>query len=180
MLFELHQSLKYFTIRPWTSFVTVVLSSHPEGCQALRPHCSFKTSLSVRPFVSAPLGTGLIAFRRSGNFLVSCNPSFTTVFVALYDALVVFGEGFLPPRATHNLRTTFCSQPATASRISKSWSRVSVFIQGVRKVAVNLQRVLEVMSTSVYTGLKPFNFIRKQFLQICLWDVSYVRTYCSF
>jgi hypothetical protein len=26
----------------------------------------------------------------------------------------------------------------------------------------------------------PFNFIRKHFLQICLWDVSYVRSYCSF
>ena len=36
---------------------------------------------------------------------------------------------------------------------------------------------LEVMSTSVYTGLSPFNFIRKHFLQICFWDVSYV---CSF
>ena len=32
-----------------------------------------------------------------------------------------------------------------------------------------LKRVgsLEVMSTSVYTGLSPFNFIRKHFLQIC-------------
>ena len=36
------------------------------------------------------------------------------------------------------------------------------------------------MSTSVYTGLNPFNFIRKQFLQVSLWDVSYVRSYCSF
>ena len=76
MLFELHQSLRYFTIRPWTSFVRVVLSSHSEGYQTLRPHCSFKTSSSVRPFVSAPLGTGLITFRWSGNFLVSCNPKF--------------------------------------------------------------------------------------------------------
>jgi hypothetical protein len=33
------------------------------------------------------------------------------------------------------------------------------------------------MSTSVYTGLNPFNFIRKHFLQICLWGVSYVRGY---
>ena len=38
----------------------------------------------------------------------------------------------------------------------------------------------EVMSTSVYTGLNPFNFILKQFLKICLWDVSYVRSYFSF
>jgi hypothetical protein len=36
------------------------------------------------------------------------------------------------------------------------------------------------MSTSVYTGLNPFNFIRKIFLQTRLWDVSYVRSYCSF
>ena len=39
---------------------------------------------------------------------------------------------------------------------------------------------LEVTSTSVYTGLNPFNFIRILFLQICLWDVSYVCCYCSF
>jgi hypothetical protein len=40
--------------------------------------------------------------------------------------------------------------------------------QSCQKVAVHLQKVLEVMSTSVYTGLKLFNFIRKHFLQICL------------
>jgi hypothetical protein len=34
--------------------------------------------------------------------------------------------------------------------------------------------------TSVYTGLNPFNFIRKHSVQICLWDVSYERSYCSF
>jgi hypothetical protein len=43
-----------------------------------------------------------------------------------------------------------------------------VIIQCVRKVAVHLQKVLEVMSTSVYTGLNPFNFIRKHFLQTCV------------
>jgi hypothetical protein len=42
------------------------------------------------------------------------------------------------------------------------------FIQGVREVALHLYKVLEVMSTSVYTGLNSFNFIRKRFLQICL------------
>jgi hypothetical protein len=42
----------------------------------------------------------------------------------------------------------------------------------VREVAVHLQKLLEVMSTSVYTGLNPFNFIRKHFLQIC--------QYCTF
>ena len=30
----------------------------------------------------------------------------------------------------------------------------------VRKVAVHLQKVMEVMSTSVYTGLNTFNYIR--------------------
>jgi hypothetical protein len=53
-------------------------------------------------------------------------------------------------------------------------------IQCVRKVAVHLQKVLEVMSTRVYTGLNPFNFIPKHFLQICLWEVSYERSYYSF
>jgi hypothetical protein len=28
------------------------------------------------------------------------------------------------------------------------------------------------MSTSVYTGLNPFNFIRKRFLQICVRKVA--------
>jgi hypothetical protein len=28
------------------------------------------------------------------------------------------------------------------------------------------------MSTSVYTGLNPFNFIRKHFLQICIREVA--------
>jgi hypothetical protein len=32
--------------------------------------------------------------------------------------------------------------------------------------------VLEVMSTSVDTGLNPFNFIRKHFLQICIRKVA--------
>ena len=53
-------------------------------------------------------------------------------------------------------------------------------VQCVRKVAVHLQKVLEVMSTNVYTGLNPFNFIRKHFLPICLCDVSYVRSYRKF
>jgi hypothetical protein len=33
----------------------------------------------------------------------------------------------------------------------------------VQKVARHLQKLLEVMSTSVYTGLNPFNFIRIHF-----------------
>ena len=37
-----------------------------------------------------------------------------------------------------------------------------------RCTLVNGAGSLEVMSTSVYKGLNPFNFIRKHFLQICL------------
>jgi len=37
-------------------------------------------------------------------------------------------------------------------------------IKCLLKVAVHLQKLLEVMSTSVRTGLNPFNFIRKHFL----------------
>jgi hypothetical protein len=42
----------------------------------------------------------------------------------------------------------------------------------VRKIAVHLQKLLEVMLTSVCTGLNPFNFIRKHFLQICVRKVA--------
>jgi hypothetical protein len=59
------------------------------------------------------------------------------------------------------------------------WTQ-SVVVQCVRKVAVHLQKVLVVMSTSVHTGLNPMNFIRRHFLQICMWDVSFERSYCSF
>jgi len=45
---------------------------------------------------------------------------------------------------------------------------VKCVIQCIWKVAVHLQKVLEVMSTSVYTGPNLFNFIRKHFLQFCL------------
>jgi hypothetical protein len=46
------------------------------------------------------------------------------------------------------------------------------FVHCVRKVALYVWKVLEAMSTSVYIGLNPFSFIRKHFLQICLWDIS--------
>jgi hypothetical protein len=45
-------------------------------------------------------------------------------------------------------------------------------VQCVRKVAVHLQKVLEMMSTRGYTGLNPFNFIRKHFVQICVRKVA--------
>jgi hypothetical protein len=51
-------------------------------------------------------------------------------------------------------------------------SRAQWHTQCVRKVAVHLQNVLEVMSTRVYTGLNPFNIIRKHFLQICVRKVA--------
>jgi hypothetical protein len=53
---------------------------------------------------------------------------------------------------------------------SCSWD---IIIQCVRKVAVHLQNVLEMMSTNVYTGLNPFNFILQTlFLQICVRKVA--------
>jgi hypothetical protein len=47
-----------------------------------------------------------------------------------------------------------------------------LYTQCVRKVAVHLEKVLEVLSTSFYTGLNPFNFIPKHFLQICVRKVA--------
>jgi hypothetical protein len=35
---------------------------------------------------------------------------------------------------------------------------VAFMAQCVRKVTMHLQKLLEVMSTSVYTGLNPFNY----------------------
>jgi hypothetical protein len=45
-------------------------------------------------------------------------------------------------------------------------------LQCVRKVAVHLSNVLEVMSTSIYTGLKPFTFIHKHVVHICVRKVA--------
>jgi hypothetical protein len=44
---------------------------------------------------------------------------------------------------------------------------MAALLQRVREVAVHLRKALEVMSTSVYTGLNQFNFICKHFLHIC-------------
>jgi hypothetical protein len=38
--------------------------------------------------------------------------------------------------------------------------------------AVHLEKVLEVMSASVYVGVNPFNFIRKHFRQISVRKVA--------
>jgi hypothetical protein len=55
--------------------------------------------------------------------------------------------------------------------------KFDVLLQCFRKVAVHLQNVLEVMSTSVDIDRNPFNFIREHFLQIWLYDD---RSYFSF
>jgi pilus assembly protein TadC len=55
---------------------------------------------------------------------------------------------------------------------AKKQRTYNVILWRVRKDAVHFQRVLEVMSTSVYKGLNPFNFIRKHFLHICVRKVA--------
>jgi hypothetical protein len=47
-----------------------------------------------------------------------------------------------------------------------------MFLHCFAKVTVHLKKVLEVMSTSVYTGLNLFNFIRKHFLHNCVRKVA--------
>jgi hypothetical protein len=51
-----------------------------------------------------------------------------------------------------------------------------VYVQGQYTVRsesrCTLIKVLEVISTSIYTDLNPFNFIRKHFLRICLRKVA--------
>jgi hypothetical protein len=49
---------------------------------------------------------------------------------------------------------------------------VYLISQCVRKVTVHLRKVLEIMSTSVCTGLNPFNFVRIDFLQIRVRKVT--------
>jgi hypothetical protein len=44
----------------------------------------------------------------------------------------------------------------------------SIITQDFRKVV----KLFDVMSTRIYTSLKPFNFIRKHFLQIYVWKVA--------
>jgi hypothetical protein len=80
-----------------------------------------------------------------------------------------------------------CNQPVRSAGVKSEWrytfsvhaeeqfgfrSASRHMVQCVRKVAVYLQKVLVVMSTSVYTGLNPINFIRKHFLQIGLQKVA--------
>jgi hypothetical protein len=49
---------------------------------------------------------------------------------------------------------------------------IKINIHCIQKVAVHLSKVLDVMSTSIYTGLNLFNFIRKHFMQICIRKVT--------
>jgi hypothetical protein len=51
-------------------------------------------------------------------------------------------------------------------------SNKCTILQCIQEVAVCLQKVLELMSMSVCTGLNPFNFIPKHFLQICIQKVA--------
>jgi hypothetical protein len=77
-------------------------------------------------------------------------------------------------------RHDICQETEVCANLScRVWTQ-SLDVQCVRKVAVHLQKVLVVMSTSVHTGLNPINFIRRHFLQMCMWDVSFERSYCSF
>jgi hypothetical protein len=61
----------------------------------------------------------------------------------------------------------------TVARQSEGWYTKEIRktymskLQCIQKVAVHLQKLLEVMSMSLY----PFNFIHKHFLQICVWKV---------
>jgi hypothetical protein len=59
----------------------------------------------------------------------------------------------------------------------ETWARWIFFANtfcrsALGKVAVYLQKGSEMMSTSVYTDLNPFNFIRKHFLKICVRKVD--------
>jgi hypothetical protein len=66
----------------------------------------------------------------------------------------------------------------------QAWTRLILFANTFCRSAFGkslrtYKKELEVMSTSVYTGLNPFNFIRKHFLQICVPKESlYTYTRC--
>ena len=57
-----------------------------------------------------------------------------------------------------------------SARSYQCWGRsvCNMYSTFGKSLAVHLQSALELMSTRVYTGLNPFNFNRKHFLQICL------------
>jgi hypothetical protein len=55
-----------------------------------------------------------------------------------------------------------------SKNVLKKFLGVTSYLQCIRKVAVHLYKMLQVMSTSVYTCMNPFNFIRKFVLQICV------------
>jgi hypothetical protein len=79
-----------------------------------------------------------------------------------------------------SVRKYYCSlRSSPGKRSSQQQTRRTVRLEsrcaltnGVRKVAVHSQKMLEVMSTGVYTGLNPFNCIRKHILQIWFRKVA--------
>jgi hypothetical protein len=69
---------------------------------------------------------------------------------------------------------SYCNVPEGSAQTGNEYitGQPHLYIQCVRKVAVQLYKVLAAMSTSVYTGLNMFNFIRKHIQQICIWKVA--------
>jgi hypothetical protein len=61
-------------------------------------------------------------------------------------------------------------QHVTVLNTVGSFNAVVITVRSESRCA--LMNVLEVMSTRVDTGLDPFNFIRKHFLQICVRKVA--------
>jgi hypothetical protein len=88
-----------------------------------------------------------------------------------YRHLFFHGFSLSSNRITYITFSRPWSFHSTSFPINKSRTTV-VEVHCVRKVTVHLQKLLEVTSTSVYTGLNPFNFIRKHFLQIFVRKVA--------
>jgi hypothetical protein len=100
------------------------------------------------------------------------------VCLSVYNGICIYNSAFI------DLKIPYCITCLCTRFFLSNWTMYVDFslpsncfvvfleIQCVRKVAVHLQKLLKVMSTSVYTGLNPFNFIRKHFLQICFRKVA--------
>jgi hypothetical protein len=91
------------------------------------------------------------------------------------------------------LTTAISTPPGTCCALHKNtrdvpelcmyWIKTDCFydVQCIQKVTVHLQTVLEVMSMSIYTGLNHLIvYICIHSLQICLRNVSYECSHCSF
>jgi hypothetical protein len=75
-------------------------------------------------------------------------------------------------RATRIFVVAIRCVPSRAKNTLTHHQYMFLIIQYFRKVAVHLQKMFEVMSTSVCTGLNPFNLISKPFQQICVRKVA--------